>query len=364
MTFALPLAAVATLVFVAYSHSNTNIGFHEGNVKRSLKAYSLDAHVLGVGTQIGVGCSTYYGSVFVESSKSADTAENCGEDACFFSAQERALYDRYISFGVSGSVGGWATLGLDPSVFSKALCVGALHAFIEAIEPPRPLDLMKKGYEDVVRGGDKNAGGSTALYCVLDQVAGRLETANLGDSGYLIIRNGTIIFRSEAQFHSFSDPFQLYLSPSWKERQNVKRVFDCDDSFVASHNVEPGDVIILGTYGLFANMFDDDILYETESFLDIFYSQHPKYLATFQARRGMKTLPSIFEESSLNEDLRLTMINLSSSLTEKAKSFASYKRRAQPVSNLVKKSGSTFKGGYNGDITVVAVYVHPSVVAL
>jgi hypothetical protein len=38
---------------------------------------------------------------------------------------------------------------------------------------------------------------------------GRLEVANLGDSGVRIIRNGMVIFASAAQQHQFNMPFQL-----------------------------------------------------------------------------------------------------------------------------------------------------------
>lgn len=39
--------------------------------------------------------------------------------------------------------------------------------------------------------------------------SGKLEVANLGDSGVRVVRNGQIIFASAAQQHMFNMPFQL-----------------------------------------------------------------------------------------------------------------------------------------------------------
>ena len=49
-------------------------------------------------------------------------------------------------------------------------------------------------------------GSSTVCILSFEQETGILTTANLGDSGYLIVRNGEIIDRSEKQTHKFNIP--------------------------------------------------------------------------------------------------------------------------------------------------------------
>lgn len=38
-----------------------------------------------------------------------------------------------------------------------------------------------------------------------------LHAANLGDSGFLVLRDGDVVFRSRPQQHSFNFPFQLHM---------------------------------------------------------------------------------------------------------------------------------------------------------
>jgi protein phosphatase PTC7 len=49
-------------------------------------------------------------------------------------------------------------------------------------------------------------GSSTVCILSFDHASGILTTANLGDSGYIIVRNGKVIDRSERQTHTFNIP--------------------------------------------------------------------------------------------------------------------------------------------------------------
>lgn len=57
------------------------------------------------------------------------------------------------------------------------------------------------------------AGSSTACIVVLDRQSHRLHTANLGDSGFLVVRGGEVVHRSDEQQHYFNTPFQLSIAP-------------------------------------------------------------------------------------------------------------------------------------------------------
>lgn len=58
-----------------------------------------------------------------------------------------------------------------------------------------------------------SAGSSTACIVVLDRTSHRLHTANLGDSGFLVVRGGEVVHRSDEQQHYFNTPFQLSIAP-------------------------------------------------------------------------------------------------------------------------------------------------------
>lgn len=57
-------------------------------------------------------------------------------------------------------------------------------------------------------------GSSTACVLVVHQET--LYSANLGDSGFMVVRNGRVITKSEEQVHYFNAPFQLTLPPEGK----------------------------------------------------------------------------------------------------------------------------------------------------
>lgn len=48
---------------------------------------------------------------------------------------------------------------------------------------------------------------------ILNRETSVMYTANIGDSGYMVIRKGQIVHRSQEQQHYFNTPFQLSLPP-------------------------------------------------------------------------------------------------------------------------------------------------------
>lgn len=79
-----------------------------------------------------------------------------------------------------------------------------------------------------------------------------LRIANLGDCGVSVIRRNEFVFRTEEQQHSFNYPFQLGTgssdSPSDAQMFTVK--------------IMDGDIVVMGSDGIFDNLFDEDILEE------------------------------------------------------------------------------------------------------
>jgi serine/threonine protein phosphatase PrpC len=74
--------------------------------------------------------------------------------------------------------------------------------------------------------------------------------ANVGDCGIMVIRDSQPIFRSEEQQHSFNFPFQLGTQSTDFPR----------DADTFSVKVEEGDIVLVGTDGVFDNVTDEEIL--------------------------------------------------------------------------------------------------------
>ena len=64
-------------------------------------------------------------------------------------------------------------------------------------------------------------GSSTACIVALHKEKSILHTANLGDSGFVVIRNNTIVHRSQEQQHYFNSPFQLAIHPEMKDQRLI-----------------------------------------------------------------------------------------------------------------------------------------------
>lgn len=92
-------------------------------------------------------------------------------------------------------------------------------------------------------------GSATASLAVLRR--DELRVAHLGDCGLTIIRDQDFLFRSEEQQHSFNCPYQLGTHPT-SDRPN--------DAESYRIRVQRGDIVILGSDGLFDNLQDEEIL--------------------------------------------------------------------------------------------------------
>eukprot|EP00106_Octopus_bimaculoides_P010447 XP_014777889.1 PREDICTED: protein phosphatase PTC7 homolog [Octopus bimaculoides] len=102
------------------------------------------------------------------------------------------------------------------------------------------------------------AGSSTACIVSLHREERTVYTANLGDSGFLVIRHDEVIHRSQEQQHYFNTPFQLAVAPPPQRGQIISDSPSMAEN--SSFGVQEGDIILLGTDGLFDNMNEDMLL--------------------------------------------------------------------------------------------------------
>ncbi|KAL2854277.1 protein serine/threonine phosphatase 2C [Aspergillus pseudoustus] len=192
-----------------------------------------------------------------------------GEDAFFVSKVGRSdsSSNNSIAFAVADGVGGWAESRVDPADFSHALCgymAETALAWDQPADQLRAKSLLQTGYDMVVADQSVPAGGSTASVGIgLED--GRVELANLGDSGSVLLRQAAVHHYSIPQTHGFNTPYQLSIIPP-RMRQQAS-IFGGAyledfprDAITTTLNLHHGDVLILATDGVFDNLNNQDIL--------------------------------------------------------------------------------------------------------
>ncbi|KAI3761191.1 hypothetical protein L1987_51602 [Smallanthus sonchifolius] len=230
-----------------------------------------------------------------------DEEETGGEDAHFICSDEQAI-------GVADGVGGWADLGIDAGKYARELMSNSVSA-VQAgpkgsVDPARVLD---KAYTNT-----KAKGSSTA--CIIALTNQGLNAINLGDSGFIIVRDGCTVFRSPAQQHDFNFTYQLEHGSNSDLPSSIQ---------VFSIPVAPGDVIIAGTDGLFDNLYNNDIT----------------AIVVHAVRAGLEPQMTAQKIAAL------------------ALQRANERDRQTPFSAAAQEAGFRYYGGKLDDITVVLSYI-------
>nr|GMD03932.1 probable protein phosphatase 2C 55 [Ipomoea batatas] len=158
----------------------------------------------------------------------------------------------------------------------------------------------------------KAKGSSTA--CIIALTDQGLHAINLGDSGFMVVRDGCTVFRSPSQQHDFNFTYQL-------ECGNAGDLPSSGQVFKVP--VAPGDVIIAGTDGLFDNLYNSDIT----------------AVVVHAARAGLGPQVTAQKIAAL------------------ARQRAQDKNRQTPFSTAAQEAGFRYHGGKLDDITVVVSYI-------
>nr|XP_051204730.1 putative protein phosphatase 2C 23 [Lolium perenne] len=154
-------------------------------------------------------------------------------------------HDEAGVLGVAHGVGSYRNRGVDAAAFSRGLMTSAFMHVL-AIEPGMavcPYTLLERAYDETVASAA--SGASTAV--ILSLAGATLKWAYIGDSAFAVLRGGKIVHRSRAQQSHFNCPFQI--SAGGKG----------DSADVGEIAVRHGDVLVVGTDGLFDNVFDADL---------------------------------------------------------------------------------------------------------
>lgn len=234
-----------------------------------------------------------------------DKEDTGGEDAHFICTEEQVI-------GVADGVGGWAEVGVNAGEFSRELMSNAVKAIREepkgSVDPARVLEKA--------HSGAKARGSSTA--CIITLTEEGLHAINLGDSGFIVVRDGCTIFQSPVQQHGFNCTYQLE-SGSGADLPSSGQVFTVP--------LSPGDVVIAGTDGLFDNLYNNEVT----------------AVVLHAVRAGLEPQATAQKIAAL------------------ARQRALDRTRQTPFATAAQEAGFAYYGGKLDDITVVVSYVTSSI---
>lgn len=256
------------------------------------------------------------------------------EDSCFVSSH---------AVGVADGVGGmsaYAHYGVDSALFASELMDVASkklttdHSSSSNGKPP--IDHAAEAM-DCAEKSVKSFGAATMI---VGFVAGNmLGVANLGDSGFLLVRRERrrleIVAQSKEQHHRWNCPFQLTrLPPSLAQRFPgfaKDTAADCETYDITLHD---GDLLIFFSDGLRDNLHDHEILHIAECAL-------PPAVSELVGLPSCKTAPESIAQ---------------------ALALAAYERSCDPrarvpFASYCREHGYDFDGGKEDDITVVVAWV-------
>ncbi|GFP92690.1 probable protein phosphatase 2c 55 [Phtheirospermum japonicum] len=268
----------------------------DNSVREDLQSNSADSSQLDIPIDRSLKLNS--GSCYLPH---PDKEETGGEDAHFICTGEQAI-------GVADGVGGWVDVGVDAGLYSRELMLHSVNAIKEepkgSIDPAR---VLEKAHTST-----KAKGSSTA--CIIALTGQGLHAINLGDSGFMVVREGCTVFRSPAQQHDFNFTYQLECGNNG-DLPSSGQVFTIP--------VAPGDVIIAGTDGLFDNLYNSDIT----------------AVVVHAVRAGLGPQVTAQKIAAL------------------ARQRAVDKNRQTPFSTAAQEAGYRYYGGKLDDITVVVSYI-------
>ncbi|XP_052484594.1 probable protein phosphatase 2C 62 isoform X1 [Gossypium raimondii] len=185
-----------------------------------------------------------------------------GEDAYFIACQNW--------LGVADGVGQWSFEGISVGVYAKELMENCERIVSDRNGVPitDPVEILNRAAANT-----QSCGSSTVLVAYFDDQA--LHVANIGDSGFMIIRNGAVFKRSSPMVYELAFPVQIARG-------------DQPSDFVEVYKVDlyEKDVIITATDGLFDNLYERDIVSIVSKSLQ--ESLRPQEIAELLATRAQE----------------------------------------------------------------------------
>jgi protein phosphatase PTC7 len=245
--------------------------------------------------------------------------------------EDSLLASKYI-LGVADGVGSWINFGIDPRDYSYRLMHNS-DVYFKAYPKAYADNPRKLIFLSAITNSYK--GTSTMLLCTLS--GNDLFTANVGDSGYMILipvlkklpkDAGTsfiydIVFKSEAQQHSYNFPYQLGQTGDDPLKATESKV----------HRMGYGALVLVYSDGVSDNLFPEEI----RAIVNI-YIQELKMKSGIQIRDFIP----IFDSNELSERIKKKAYQRSLDINA-----------VSPFQVGALDWGVIFQGGKSDDISIV-----------
>lgn len=180
---------------------------------------------------------------------------NCGDDAYYV-----GVHATHATIAVADGVGGWGDCADE---FSNMLMRNLKP---HDVPNTSAIEQLSGAYVQCVK--DRARASTTACVSHIDCTSGKFSIANVGDSGFMIFRNGAKMYSSEPMQVRFNMPYQLGAHAN-AHTPNDARLYTGD--FI------PGDIMVLYTDGVTDTLSEDDLARAVTTFLQM----HPLYAHVF-----------------------------------------------------------------------------------
>ena len=253
-----------------------------------------------------------------------------GEDACF-------IRDKVL--GIFDGVGSWGSKQVDPGLCSKEFArLSNQHFQKDGMSPVRSLKSALSS--------NKEIGSTTATVAHLH--SNRLCGLYIGDSGFIILREGVVIYETSESQQGFNYPCQL------GRDQDGERIGSVSSGTEFSVKVRPGDIVIMASDGLWDNLFTKNIVKIANNVLAANSSVVQDMLAPKDLNekrlRGQKSL--IIQAERCH---RMQLI--SELLAARAQEIGRDTEYKSPFSIKSEQAGMLFQGGKLDDVTIICAKV-------
>jgi serine/threonine protein phosphatase PrpC len=263
-----------------------------------------------------------------------------GDDACFIS--EDSFY------GVADGVGGWSMVPHANAAQYSFTLMKCAHQYVQSklaeqnVLPNRlfssslkPEKILEAAYSQMTQ--HNITGSTTACIVAYDKIEQKLHWANLGDSGFVLIRDNSIVARAKIKQHKFNCPYQLGTgSPDQPS-----------DAAIGSTEVKESDFLVLATDGFFDNVHEQRLLKEVQNFKDKLEEEAKAKRDSSKASDDQSQAASNIVDSS-NDSLAQRLTSLANQISKSPNADTPFGRECF-------KNGLFHKGGKQDDITVVVV---------
>lgn len=194
-----------------------------------------------------------------------------GEDSFFISGSKW--------LGIADGVSQWSLEGMSPGVYAEELTENCKKITLcnDGLIITKPGELISLGMAE-----SQSPGSSTILVALFDGQV--LSIANIGDSGFLILRNGVVYKKSFPMYHEFGFPVQIERGADPSQLLQEYAI-----------EVNEDDTVIIATDGLFDNLYEQEIVATVSTSLEA--GKRPKEIAELLAARAQYVGSSAFARS-------------------------------------------------------------------